>query len=67
MRAELEREDQKTVSFLFMDGANLANSTDGHTRGLTLTFRDEDHIDHKWTWHQNGQKKIVRFELGREN
>ncbi len=64
MKAISVSPDGKTVSFEFIDATNLG-PTDGHMNNLELSLSDSDHIRHKWTWLENGQKRDSVFELER--
>ena len=64
MKAISVSPDGKRVSFEFIDATNLG-PTDGHMNNLELDLSDSDHIRHKWTWLENGQKRDSVFELER--
>ncbi|MCG8603898.1 hypothetical protein MJD09_02735 [bacterium] len=65
MRAESGKNDPKSIKFTFFDATNMANETDGHMHSLELSFRDDDKLNHVWTWRENGQENPVGFELKR--
>lgn len=55
MRAVQASADGKQVSFAFQDATNLASPDAGHMVGLTLAWKDGDHITHAWTWQEKGK------------
>ena len=65
MKANPGSGDGRVVSFDFVDATNLAKSTDGHMHNLQISFLDNDHIRHKWTWLQDGQSRDNVFDLTR--
>ncbi len=65
MKASSVSPDARVVSFEFVDATNLAQPTDGHMHNLEITFTDDDHIMHKWTWLENGRKRESVFHLTR--
>lgn len=66
MRAEIPPSDLNTLEFGFVDVTNLAQPTDGHIHGLTLTLEDADHIAQTWTWRENGKEVSDTFTLSRK-
>jgi hypothetical protein len=64
MKAISVSPDGKVVSFEFIDATNLG-PTDGHMNNLELTFTDGEHLRHRWTWLENGQKRDNVFEFER--
>jgi hypothetical protein len=65
MRAEAVSGDTDKLRFTYFDATNLANPEDGHMDKLVLTFQDQDHITHDWTWLQKGQENLASFKLER--
>ena len=58
--------DAKSMSFTMIDITNLPKPTDGHMEGLTLTFKDKDHLVQEWR-HKTGDKvEVFKFELERK-
>lgn len=66
MRAEFGKDDNPVLQFEFIDATNLAKATDGHMHRMAITFIDDDHVTHEWTWRQNEQENVTRFELERK-
>jgi hypothetical protein len=58
--------DAKSMSFTMIDITNLPKPTDGHMEGLTLTFKDKDHLVQEWR-HKTGDKvEVFKFDLERK-
>src|SRR5579862_7134048 len=53
------------LSFSFLDATNLASPSEGHMRGLTFTFLDQDHVTQVWTWRRDGTDIPMHFNLER--
>jgi hypothetical protein len=66
MRARVTSPDPKEIVFSFVDAANLSTPREGHMTGLTLTFKDPDHISQTWTWSGEGGEKPEVFEFQRK-
>jgi hypothetical protein len=66
MRADAATAELKTLNFTFVDVTNMAHPSDGHMRGLTFTFEDDDHITQVWTWRQEGNDTPATFHLERQ-
>ncbi len=58
--------DGKTLDFAFLDATNLTRPTDPHMVALTLTFKDPDHINQKWTYTEGGKDQPETFEFTRQ-
>ncbi len=58
--------DGKTLQFKFFDATNLARPTDQHMTGLTVTFKDENHITQQWTDLTEGKEGNMVVELERK-
>lgn len=55
-----------SVTFTFVDVTNVSSPDEGHMYGLKLTFVDDDHLRHEWTWKEGGgDMKDTVFELAR--
>ncbi len=65
-RMRAEAGEANAIHFTFIDATNLAKSTDGHMHKLTITFKDENHINHAWTFSQNDQEQTMMFDLERK-
>lgn len=63
MRARASRSD--TITFQYVDAANLKSRTDGHMYRLVIKFNDADHVTEEWTWKQDGKETISTFQLQR--
>lgn len=58
--------DAKSMTFTMYDITNLATASDGHMDGLTLTFKDKDHLLQEWR-HKTGDKvDVFKFDLERK-
>ncbi|HET6373856.1 MAG TPA: hypothetical protein VFG76_11135 [Candidatus Polarisedimenticolia bacterium] len=66
MRAEGLSADGSSVQFKFLDATNLAKPADPHMHGLTVTFKDNDHISEKWTHSAAGKEGIMDIALARK-
>lgn len=55
MRAAYKAGD-KTMSFAFVDAANLPDPKASHMHSLTLTFVDADHLTAEWTTYDGGKE-----------
>ena len=44
------------VKFALKDITNLAKEEDGHMVGMSIAFKDDDHITHTWTFKQEGKE-----------
>ena len=67
MRAEAPPGELKQLRFVFVDATNLANSSDVHIRGLTITFQDKDHITQEWAVREGGKDSFTTHKLERKN
>ena len=67
MKASSVSRNARVVFFEFVDVTNLARPTDGHMQNLEITFKDRNHITHKWTWLENGRTTDNIFTLARAN
>lgn len=65
MRAEPATDGAKSLTFTFVDAANLSNPADAHTHNLTLAFESPDKLTEKWTWRKNGHDRYWIFQLHR--
>lgn len=65
MKAISVSPDGRMVSFEFVDATNLASPNDGHMHALEITFIDNDQIEQKWTWVENGRQSHEVFRLSR--
>jgi hypothetical protein len=48
-------EDEKTITFTFLDGTNMKSRDTGHMDSCVLSFVDDDAYTSKWTWYQGGK------------
>jgi hypothetical protein len=46
-------DEGKTVTFTFLDGANLPSRDAGHMDKVIFRFIDDNHVSSQWTWYQN--------------
>jgi hypothetical protein len=65
MRADAATSSPNSIKFKYVDATNLATPDDGHMVGLTIDFKDADHVATHWTWRQKGVETIETFELHR--
>jgi hypothetical protein len=49
-------DDGKTVTFTFLDGANLPTRDRGHMDKAVFRFLDDDRVTSRWTWFQDGKE-----------
>lgn len=54
-----------SITFQFVDVANLKRSSEGHMRRLVIKFQDKDHVTQNWTWKENGKETTSTFRLQR--
>ena len=58
--------DAKSMTFTMVDATNLASPSAPHMEGLTITFKDKDHVVEEWR-HRNGDKvEVHAFDLERK-
>jgi hypothetical protein len=50
-------DDLKTVTFTFVDGANLPSRDKGHMDKALFAFTGQDTYTTKWTWYQDGKEQ----------
>ncbi|MGE5175182.1 MAG: hypothetical protein ACM3JJ_02305 [Hyphomicrobiales bacterium] len=50
MRAVKPAAGAKTISFRFLDVANLTSPKEGYMHDLDITLEDADHMTQVWTW-----------------
>ncbi len=55
-RMESVSSDDGMVKFELKDITNLATEEDGHMVGMSIAFKDADHITHTWTFKQEGKE-----------
>lgn len=56
------------IAFDFKDATNLKSDKDGHMHGLTLTFKDDDHLSAAWQYYVDGKpsaEHATAFEMAR--
>ncbi|HSE99074.1 MAG TPA: hypothetical protein VLD57_12470 [Blastocatellia bacterium] len=46
----------KTITFTFLDGANIPTRDRGHMDKAVYRFIDDNHVTTQWTWYQNGKE-----------
>ena len=66
MAAEAPAGDFKSISFKFLDVTNLASPQTSYMNGLTIEFKDADHVAATWTSREGGKDVPWRFELERK-
>jgi hypothetical protein len=64
MRAQ-RTSDGKSITFNFVDAANLKDASAGHMSRLVIRLQDADNIIEEWTWKENGKEQISSFNLRR--
>jgi len=47
----------KTITFTFLDGANIPTRDRGHMDKLVMHFMDDNHVTKQWTWYQDGGER----------
>ena len=63
MRAQSSRGD--SITFQFVDVANLKGSGAGHMQRLVIKFQDANHVIEEWTWKEQGKETTSMFHLQR--
>jgi hypothetical protein len=60
-------DDGKTVTFTFLDGANIPTRDRGHMDKAVFRFITDNRIRSQWTWYQNGKESwMEEIELERK-
>jgi hypothetical protein len=54
-----------TLSFRFVDVANLKSPSDGYMSSLNIKLEDADHVTAEWTYRDNGKETTYAFHLQR--
>jgi hypothetical protein len=49
-------DDGKTITFTFLDGANIPTRDKGHMDKAVFRFIDDNRVASRWTWYQNGKE-----------
>jgi len=57
LKASAYEDGGKTVTFVFVDGGNLASRDKGHMDKAVFRFEDADHLTTRWTWYQDRTEK----------
>ncbi len=65
-RMESVSSDDGMVKFELKDITNLAKEEDGHMVGMSIAFKDDDHITHTWTFKQEGKEMPADIVLERK-
>ena len=63
MRARMSGAD--SLTFQFVDVANLKRVGDGRMQRLVIKFQDADHVTEEWTWKEGSKETISVFHLKR--
>ena len=58
--------DSKSISFDFVDGTNLAN-TSGHMQRVIFIFTDATHHTEEWHFAVSGKEIVERFDFERKS
>jgi hypothetical protein len=58
--------DAKSMKFTMYDITNLPTPASGHMDGLTLTFKDKDHLVQEWRHKAGGKVDVFTFDLERK-
>lgn len=58
--------DAKSINFTMFDITNLPTPSAGHMEGLTLTFKDKDHIVEEWRHKMGDKVEVFKFDLERK-
>ncbi len=67
MKADAATSSPTSIKFKLVDVTNLASPDDGHMAGLTIEWKDANHVSTHWTWRQKGVETVETFELHRVN
>ena len=54
-----------TITFKFVDVANLKGRAEGYMTGLVIKFVDANHVTEEWTWKEAGKETTSTFHLQR--
>jgi hypothetical protein len=65
MRTDMPGNDAKSLSFHFVDIANLAQPTYPHMHKVSFNFQDQDHFTQEWMLSKDGKELPHRFEYTR--
>ena len=60
-RMRATRLDNNTLTFRYVDAANVKGPDDPRMSGLTLTFTDSDHVGADWTHRMGAKEEVGRF------
>ncbi|HKW50799.1 MAG TPA: hypothetical protein VJQ53_03610, partial [Candidatus Eisenbacteria bacterium] len=58
--------DAKLMTFTMFDITNLPSASAGHMEGVTLTFKDKDHLVQEWRHKMGDKVEVHRFDLERK-
>ena len=58
--------DAKSLNFTMFDITNLPAVSAGHMEGLTLTFKDKDHLVQEWRHKMGDKVEVHKFDLERK-
>jgi hypothetical protein len=64
MRAQ-KSSDGKSITFQFLDAANLKDSSAGHMSRLVIKFQDANNVIQEWTYTAKGKDESTVFQLRR--
>ena len=67
-RMRLVSSTSNSLTFKMFDITNLASENDGHMSGVTITWKDKDHITSDWTYSKDGKEQHHGvFKLSRKS
>lgn len=50
-------QDEKTITFTFLDGTGLSSRDQGHMDKVIIEFADDGRFSSQWTWYQKGEER----------
>jgi hypothetical protein len=50
-------DDGRTITFTFLDGANIPTRDRGHMDKAIFRFIDDNRVTSRWTWYQDGKER----------
>ncbi len=66
MRLSAYDAEKGTMQFEFVDITNLKNDKEGHINGLKISMPDKNHLEHDWTFSQEGKQAHAVFIFQRK-
>jgi hypothetical protein len=64
-RMRAQKSSDNSLTFRFVDAANLKDGAVGHMSNLVIRFQDAGNVIEEWTWKEKGEEKVTKFHLRR--